>query len=253
MSINRTDFFESLARSSPELGLIFLNHTGPPAKLLTDTTSIELLASKSVYEKFIAYCKSHPLVLEIIIYPQFKRKKILVEFQDGSELCFTLVKAMLRRTIVLQDATAIRKKAFVNEFGLFVPAHEHHFEYQILKCQFDKTIPSDRFQNYASTFSVQLRSTIFKYIQEHYNPVFNTLEDLFTPKPNMLLTIIIGLRGEKKNTLLRMFLRSFELGVYKMFGWMIQKEIRISASKDPSHAPEVPSENKRNSERRAIL
>jgi len=245
MSINRTDFFEPFARATPQLSLVFLNHTGPPSKLLTDTPAIELLADRITEKNFINYCINHPLVKELVVFPLFFRKKILVEFLDGSELSFVLIRKFVRKTIVCMNSQAIRKSSFVNEFGMMVPSKEHHFEYQVLKCQFDKTQPSDRFQNYTSAYPATARADIFKYIQTRFNPVFNTLEDLYTHKPNMLLTIVIGLRGEKQNTLLRMLFRSIYQGVYNVIRLFRKKEIRIPATQGPSHAPEVQSTGSR--------
>ena len=47
MNINRNSFLESFALTSPALKLIFMNHLGVPSKLLTDISTIELLADKT--------------------------------------------------------------------------------------------------------------------------------------------------------------------------------------------------------------
>src|SRR4030095_2630784 len=191
MNINRTDFLEAFARSTPSLNLICLNHSGSPTRLLTDISSITLLADKQGYKDFIEYCKKHQLVKEIIIYPHFRRSTAIVSFRDGSELNFTLLRQMVRKTFNCINVDEVRQKAFINEFGMLVPAPENHFEFMILNCQFSKYILADRYRNYFATFDFNTRALIFKYIQSRFSLVFNTLEDLYEPKPNILLSIVI--------------------------------------------------------------
>ena len=251
MSINRNDFLESFARSTSSLNLICLNHSGIPTRLLTDITSISLLADKKAVDDFINYCKDHPLVKEIIIYPHYRRATAIVSFNDGSELNFTLLRQMIRKTLVCLDLKEVRSKAFVNEFGMLAPAHEHHYEFMILNCQFSKYVLADRYRNYFATFDLSTRATIFKYIQSRYSMVFNTLEDLYEPKPNTLLTIMIGLRATSKNTLLRMFLRSIEQLLFNIFGMITKRPSRISA--ESRRHPEAPSTTKKRTAGQAIL
>ncbi|MDQ3050878.1 MAG: hypothetical protein M3Q95_08345 [Bacteroidota bacterium] len=251
MSINRNSFLEAFARSSPSLNLIFMNHAGAPATLLANISAIEILVDKKSTEAFIAYCKTHPLTKELTVSPQYRKTNILVEFLDGSELNFRLITNMVRKTMLCLKVNEIRKAANVNEFGMLVPSIEHHFEYMILKNQFGKDNLPDRYKNFFGTYDPASRAVIFKYLQSRFNLVFNTLEDLYTPKPNMLLTIMIGLRSERENTLIRMFFRSIEITFHKFFGWLTNKPIHIVAT--PQHAPEFPNKEKTQSAGQAML
>lgn len=251
MKIDRNSFLESFALNSPALNVIFMNHLGAPTKLLTDISTIELLANKTAVKNFIQYCKSHPLVKDLVVRPQYRNKNILIEFQDGSEMNFLLISNIVHKTLLCLDVNAIHKSAYINEFGMLVPSCEHHFEYIILKCQFGRDPLSERYKNYFSNFDSKSRAVIFKYIQTRFNLVFNTLEDLYTPKPNMLLAILIGLRAEPENLLIRMFLRSLAQVFFNLFGWYTKKPVLIKAS--PLYAPELPSPNKKKSAGQAIL
>jgi len=244
MSINRNSFIEAFAPSTPGLNLIFLNHLGAPTKLLTDVPTIEMLSDKHAKIAFIEYCKSHPLVKDLVLSPQYRKTNILVQFLDGSEMNFSLITKMVRKTMLCLNIPAIRKSAFINEFGMLVPKKEYHFEYMVLKCQFSKDPLSDRYKNYFAGFEFNERAEIFKYMQTRFNLIFNTLEDLYKPKANMLLAIMIGLRGEKKNSLFQMFLRSFEVAYFRLFGSLIKREVYIKVT--PKYNPELNSaENKR--------
>jgi len=241
MNINRTDFLEAFARSTPALNLICLNHSGSPTKLLTDISSITLLVDKRGYADFVDYCKKNPLVREIVIHPHYRRATAIISFRDGSELNFTLLRHMVRKTINCLDIEDIRQNAFTNEFGMLVPAAEHHYEFMILNCQFSKYVLADRYRNYFAGFDFNTRATIFKYIQTRFNLIFNTLEDLYEPKPNMLLSIVIGLRADRKNSLLRMFLRSIEQLLFNIFGLITKRTIRIESKR--RNSPEHSSSN----------
>lgn len=100
------------------LKLIFLNHSGPPSKLLSDISSIDLLADKKSTADFISYCESHPLVNEIRIIPQYRKTEIILEFRDRSELRFCLLRSMIRKALSCLQAEKIRNESFVNEFNM---------------------------------------------------------------------------------------------------------------------------------------
>ena len=242
MTIHRTEFLEALARNTPSLGLVCMNHSGSPTKLLTDISTITFLADKQSRAAFIEYCRYHTLVKEITIHPHYRWLTIIVAFKDGSELDFTIMPQLVRKTLVCMDIRSVKPKSFVNEYGMLVPAPGHHYEFMILNCQFSKYILADRYRNYFSTFDFATRASIFRYIQEKFNLVFNTLEDLYEPKPGMLLSIVVGLRSEKSNTLLRMLFRSMEHVSFNLFGFITKKTKRISPSSH--HSPEVPSSAK---------
>lgn len=251
MSINRNSFLEAFAQSSPALNLIFLNHTGAPAKLLANISAIEMLADKKSTQAFLDYAKTHPLTKGLTVTPHYRKTNVLVEFWDGSELNFRLMRNMVRKTLLCLQVDEIKKYASINEYGMFVPSIEHQFEYMILKSQFGKDNLPDRYVNFFATYDSATRAVIFKYLQTRFDLVFNTLEDLYSPKPNMLLTIMIGLRSERGNTLIRMFIRSVAITFHKFFGWLTHKEFHIAAS--PQHAPEFPTKEKKRSAGQALL
>lgn len=250
MSIHRNSFIESFAQNSPALNTIFLNHVGAPSKLLTDVPTIELLADKNAINNFIIFCTAHPLVKHIKVSSYYRFKNILVEFVDGSELHFCLLTNMIRKSFLCLNVSDIRKTATVNSFGMLVPELKYHIEYMALKTQFNKDPLSDRYKNYFSGFNFKERAVVFKYLQTRYNLIFNTIEDLYKPKPNIFLTILIGLRSEKENTLFKMFIRSIEITLYRLLSYVSKREKHIIPSL--SQAPDFPGRNK-NSARQAML
>jgi hypothetical protein len=223
MPIDRSAFIESFARATPSLNLVFLNHSGGPDKLLTDISSIDLLADKNSSAAFITFCETHPLVRRIREFPEFMRSKFVVELNDGSQLNFTLIRTMIRKTMRCLNIEEVRKDATVNIFGMLTASNHHHFDYLILKYQFAGVQVPDRYMHHFSTFDFVQRTEIFKYMQSRYHLVFNTLEDLYKPARKTLLTLMVGLRGEPKNTLMRMFFRSVGIGLFNMFGPFTRK------------------------------
>ncbi len=246
MSINRNSFIESFAQNSPSLNLIFLNHVGAPSKLLSDISTIELLADKDAINGFIKFCKAHSLVKQLVVTSHYRYKNILVEFLDGSELHFCLIINMIRKSFLCLKVNAIRKTATINTFGMLVPELKYHLEYMALKTQFNKDPLSDRYKNYFAGFDFNERAVVFKYIQTRYNLIFNTLEDLYNPKPKLFLAILIGLRSEKENTLFKMFVRGVEIALYRMLGYISKRETQILTS--PSQYPKG-----KNSARKAMF
>ena len=251
MDLDRNVFLEDFAHNSAALNLIFLNHLGAPGKLLAQASTIELLADKFSTTAFIDYCRKHKLVKELVITQLYRTKNIVVKFKDESEIYFSLVSNMVRKTFLCLDVKAIRKSAFINEYGMLVPEKQYHFEYMALKCQFNKDPLPERYSNYFAGLDINSRTIIFKYIQTRYNLIFNKLEDLYNPKPNTLLTILIGLRAEKSNTLFRMFLRSIELVGYKGFGRFTKRGIHVSPS--PVHELQLPASGKKKPAGHAIF
>jgi len=238
MNTNRNGFLESFAQSTPLLRVIFLNHSGAPEKLLSDFSTIDLLADKKSTAEFITYCESHPLVTELRILPQYRKTEITVEFQDRSELRFILVRSMVRKALTCLPLQEIRKEAFVNEYNMLVATHHHHFEYLMLNCQFAGMPFVDRYRNYFSTFDFEKRTQVFRYIQPRYDFVINNLDELYQPKSGTLLNIMVGLRKEKSNTLFRMLLRLIEYGFFNLFGFITKQVFHVKPSGGKSiHTP----------------
>jgi hypothetical protein len=251
MNTHRNGFLESFAQSSALLKLIFLNHSGAPSKLLSDISSIDLLADKKSTSDFISYCESHPLVNEIRIVPQYKKTEIILEFKDNSELRFCLIRKMIRKALSCLTIEKIRKEGYVNEFNMLVASHHHHYEYILLVCQFAGMPFPDRYRNYFSAFNFENRTQIFRYIQPRYDLVINNLEELYQPKSNTVLHIMVGLRKEKYNSLFRMFLRLIEYGLFNLTSFLLKKTIHVSPSGGQSSV--VPNQNRNKTAGQAIL
>ncbi len=223
MPFYRTEFIHSFARATPSLNLIFLNHSGGPDKLLTDISTIDLLADKNSRSAFITYCETHPLVKRLREYPEYRRSKFVVELNDGSEMNFTLVMSMIRKTLLCLNVNEIHRDATTDNYGMLCASHKHHFDYLILKYQFATLPVPDRYQNHFKNFDFVNRAVIFKYMQERYDLIFNTLEDLYPPVRKTVFTLMVGLRSESKNTLVRMFFRSMAFALFKIFSFITSR------------------------------
>lgn len=251
MNTNRNGFLESFAQSTPRLHLIFLNHSGPPSKLLSDISTIDLLADKKSTTDFINYCESHPLVNEIRVIPQYRKTEIIVEMHDKSELRFMLIRSMIRKALSCLPVEDISKEATVNEFNMLVASHHHHYEYLLLSCQFASMPFADRYKNYFSAFDFEKRTQIFRYIQPRYDLIINNLEELYQPKANTLLRIMVGLRKDRKNSLLKMVFRVVEYGIFNLIKSFTKKVIHVSPIKDSE--PVRSSQNRNKTAGQAIL
>ncbi len=238
MNTNRNGFLESFAQSTPLLKVIFLNHSGAPAKLLNDISTIDLLVDKNSTADFISYCESHPLVKELRILPQYRKTEIIVEFQDRSELRFNLIRSMIRKALTCLPLQDIRSQAFVNEHNMLVAAKHHHFEYLMLNYQFAGNAFADRYRNYFSTFNFESRTQVFRYIQPRFDLVINNLDELYQPKSGTVLKIMVGLRKEKSNSLFKMLLRLIEYSFFNIFGFITKKVLHVKPSGGKSiHTP----------------
>ena len=216
MIINRNEFIDSIARNSPTLDLIFLNHSGAPEKLFTDISTIDVLVDKQSKADFIAYCRTHPLVNKITEYPKYQYSIFEIGFFDGSVIKFKVIRNMIRRFLICMRASYVRQRAHINEHGMLVSSNQDHYDYTILSYQFAGQEVPDRYKNYFSTLKPSVRAEVFKHMQSRYHLVFNTLEELFKPSAKKLLTIMVGLRGEKQNSLFRMFFRTVAIAFFHL-------------------------------------
>ena len=223
MPFDRSEFIHSFSGATPSLNLVFLNHSGGPDKLLTDISSIDLLADKNSRAAFITYCETHPLVKRVREYPEYLRSKFVVELNDGSEMNFTLVRAMIRKTLLCLKVNEIRRDAAIDNYGMLCASNKHHFDYLTLKYQFAMQPIPDRYRNHFKNFDFVQRGDIFKYMQNRYDLIYNTLEDLYTPTRKTVLTLMVGLRSEPKNTLIRMFFRSAAIGLFAVFSFLTRR------------------------------
>ena len=251
MKSQRIAFLELFAQSTPLLKLIFLNHSGEPAKLLNDISTIDMLADENSTLDFINYCTSHKHVNTISIIPQYRKTEITIEFKDRSELKFYLLKSMIRKALACLPIDDIRKESYVNEFNMLVSAPHHHYEYVFLSCQFAGMPFAERYKTYFSAFDFENRTKIFRYIQPRYDLVINNLEELYTPKASTLLKIMVGLRKDKRNSLFRMFLRVIEYGFFNLAGIMTKKVVQVFPSSGDS--TETAGSRKNNTAGQAVL
>jgi len=214
MNTHRISFLESLAQNSASMKIVFLNHSGAPANLVADISSIDLLADKKATAAFINFCECHSMVSEIRISPEFRRTEIIVKFTDSTELRFMLLRDMIRKAFSCMHFDEVRRDALTNDHGMRVASNSHHFEYLFLMCQFAQISMPDRYRNYFGSFDFETRTTIFRYIQPRYDLVINTLDELYQPKGSTQLKMMMGLRRDKMNSLFKMFLRVVEYGIF---------------------------------------
>src|SRR6187402_1608719 len=99
MSLDRNVFLDSLIKDSVRLNTIFMNHSGPPAKLHTDTPSLDLLTDKKGSNTLISYCQSHSLIHYVELTPRYMRTKLQLFFKDGSQLNIKIIRKMVRKTL----------------------------------------------------------------------------------------------------------------------------------------------------------
>jgi hypothetical protein len=217
------------------LKTVFLNHSGSPAKLHSDLSSIDLLTTKEAGKGFIYYCRTHPLVKEVVLIPRFRRTKLIVHFYDGSELHFKLIRHMVMQSLNCLPNADIIQNASVNEYGMLIPSNYHHYEYILLKNQFSGTAFPDKFQKYFSALDFGKRTEIFRYVQPKYNLVFNTIEDLYVPKGGVKLKLMIGLRHLNINRLSRVIFRALILGLWKLLHIFGKKKIHLPAIVTSNH------------------
>ncbi len=251
MNSHRIRFVESLAKSSALLNLVFLNHSGAPSKLLNDITSIDLLADKKAIADFVQFCSINSLVKEITIIPQFRKTEIIVELIDRSQLKFHLIVSMVRKALWCLPIADIRKESFVNEFNMLVPSNSHHFEYLLLQYQFAGSPFQDRYKNYFSSFDFTNRTEVFRYIQPRFDLVINNLDELYKPKASTLLKIMVSLRKNKENSLLKMIVRTIEYGFFNLFGVVTKKITHLHPSAD--NATEVAGQKRNRTAGQAVL
>jgi len=240
MNSNRGIFLETFVKATPQLKTIFLNHSGNPTRLLTDTARIIMLADSEALNNFIDYCREHKLVKKNQIIRGFRHTESWLSFEDGSELRFLFLKNILWKMLVCLPVNEIRKEAFVNDFGMLVPQPKHHFEYLFLSHQFTGSAVPDKFKAVFKEYSIETRTTIFRYIQPKFDLVFNTLEDLFTPSTSVLIKLMLGLRKAKPNSLYRIFFRTLGFIFFNISGFIFGKEKTILPSLNPKTESDQP-------------
>jgi len=220
ISLGRNILIDALVKNSQRINCVFLNHCGSPAKLHSDISTIDLLVDKDGYHDFLSFCRSHDAVKEVLLFPRFKRTKVLVKLKDGSELSLKLIRNMIHNGLSTLPIDEIWQECHTNSDGLLVPAEHHHYEYVMMKCQFSGVAFQDKYQKYFSSMDAANRSNVFRYLQFKYNFVFNTIEDLYKPKGSLLLRITVGLRALDENSLGRLvgrLLGNFAWNVVHLF------------------------------------
>ncbi len=252
MNTDRISFLESLAKNSALLKVVFLNHSGAPSKLIADLWSLDLLADRKATQEFIHFCEGHAMVKELRISREFRRTEIIVKFLDTTEMRFILLRGMIRKAFSCLHVDEIRATAFVNEFGMNVAAHEHHFDYIFLSCQFAQISFPDRYKNYFSSFDFDTRTKVFRYIQPRYDLVINTLDELYTPKGSTQLKIMVGLRRDPMNSLFKMILRVVEYGFFKFFR-LFRKRVTVIHNRQNYFEHEKITSRSRNRAGQAVL
>jgi hypothetical protein len=240
MNSNRGIFLETFAKATPQLKTIFLNHSGNPTRLLTDTPRIIMLADPEALDNFIDYCRTHKLVKKNQIIRGFRHTESWLTFEDGSEMRFLFLRNVLWKMLVCLPVNDIRKEAIVNDFGMLVPQPKHHFEYLFLSHQFTGSNVPDKFKSVFKEYDFESRTDIFRYIQPKYDLVFNTLDDLFTPSTAVLIKIMLGLRKSKPNSLFRIFFRTLGFLFFNITGIIIGKQKTILPSLSPQTESDQP-------------
>ncbi len=221
---HRNLFLDSFIKSSSDLEVIFLNHSGSPEKLLTDIQSIDLLAEKEYSVRTIDHIKTHPLVAKVRVVPQYRYSDVWVEFKDHTALRFRLIRTLIRRGLRFLTPAEIRATKTINNFGMPIPSEGIHFEYLILTAQFNKIHLADRYRNHFNSLEFKNRSEIFGHIHQRLSLVIHKLDDLYEYSSSMLFRITVALRKRKGNSLLRLVFRLTEQAAFGLTKNLFFKE-----------------------------
>ena len=135
-----------------------------------------------------------------------------------------MIRNMVKKSLICLPVSDIISKSLLNDYGMLVPSHYHHYEYILLKYQFVGLEFPDRYQKYFSAMDFKTRTEIFRYIQPKYNLVLNIIEDLYKPKATTRLKLMIGLRKLRGNSLVKMFFRAFEFMILTILRWIYRGE-----------------------------
>jgi len=221
---HRALFLNSFIKASPELGAVFLNHSGAPDRLLTDIESIDILAESVVKEKALKFITNHPLVSKVTTIPFFKMTEVWVEFHDHTAIRFRLIRSLIRKGMRCLSPKYIRESTTTNSFGMLVPSESVHFEYLVLATQFNKINLADRYRNHFTSLGFEDRSKIFGHIHSQFSLVIHVLDDLYEYSPGILFKLVLALRKRKCNSLFRILLRLIELTYFNISKRLFIKE-----------------------------
>jgi len=230
MNTNRVVFLESFIKASPALKTVFLNQSGNPLKLLSDTSVIELLSSKKSFQDFTEFALTDPVVSKLDVIKHFLKKEVWVELTDGSELHFMFIHQPVAQGLSLISTKDFYETSEINEFGMLVPHFTRQFEYHVIKVQFTTEPMAERFRAQIKNMDAVARQQVFNHIQPKYNLVISILEELFEPLSRIKYNMIVSLRHSKGNSLFMLALRLMRMSIFKL--------IRFFAPKSSSFVPD---------------
>ena len=196
---------------------MFMNFSGNPSRMLTDLQVIELLAGKKSFQKFKSFSLSHPLLSKLDVISHFRKKEVWAHFIDGTALHLMFYHEMISHGMSLISVKDFQKHASVNEFGMLVPLRKHQFEFLVLQVQFEGSPLQDKFRTLFSGLDELGRRELFQHIQPKYDLVLSVIEELFDPLGQTRYKMMVGLRHERRNSLLALAIRVISHGVFNLF------------------------------------
>jgi hypothetical protein len=229
-SIERNRFLIEFAKASPSLNCLILNHSGSPERLQTNLTSIDLLSTAGKGSEIINYCLSYAGTQQVRVTNEFYRMRVEIEFTDASEVKFFILSNIFRKGLKALPVDEFISHSTLNEYGMLVPSPLQHFEYILIKYQFAGIEFPDRYQKYFTAMPPAMRAGIFRYLQEKYHFIFNSIEDLYKPKATTRLKIMIGLRGRSENSLIKMFFRTIAYFMFRFSGMFFKRQKSLLAT-----------------------
>ncbi|HEX5001180.1 MAG TPA: hypothetical protein VFW78_01685 [Bacteroidia bacterium] len=223
MNTNRVLFLESFIKASPALKTVFLNQSGNPLKLLSDTSVIEVLSSKKSFHDFTEFALSDPLISKLDVIKHFLKKEVWIELTDGSALHFMFIHQPVAQGLSLLNTKDFYETAETNEFGMLVPHYTRQFEYHVIKVQFTGEPMADRFRALIKNMDSAARQQVFNHIQPKFNLVISVLEELFEPLSRIKYNMVVSLRHSKRNSLFMLTLRLIRMGIFKLLRFFAPK------------------------------
>ena len=185
--------------------------------MLTDSQAIEFLSSKKSFKQFQEFALSDPFVSKIDVIAYFRKKEVWVSLTDGTALHFMFYHDVISHGLSLISIKEFHQHSTTNEFGILVPSRKQQYEYLVLQVQFNGVPMADRFRNIFSGLDDLSRRELFQHIQPKYDLVLSVIEELYEPLGQFRYRMMVGLRHERRNSLLGLAIRVISQGIFNLF------------------------------------
>jgi hypothetical protein len=210
-----SNFQETLLDCLASTNYVLLN----PASIRS--TTFDILFNKEELQPMLDSMNEMADLANISVSSSFKSSKVILKFQDDSEMVVNFVYKFTHKSLIYLDEKEVMNKRVKELEGFYIPCVEHLFEHWVLKSFLElKGIGKLAF-NYFNEFHILVQEDLLDYFNIKYGTSFSNLYQLTDFDEIQRIQIISKL----KNTPSNQFLKKANVRWHNFLGVMRQARI----------------------------